>query len=1138
MGLQIGVAVITRGKSGVVRFIGPTDFAEGVWVGVELDSPDGKNDGSVQGVRYFTCRHQEEGQFGLFVRPALVKIVGKERDESHEITDRRVLSDNSSQNISPQNVLPETFPVHRSRMAPSPLPDNIPQLNTPKRTNILSEGPSSPSPARHSLQSPTRFTAKSSEFCEMQSPNRSSNQSPIRPNSRAPTLGPPSPRKQSATPVGLAGLAGLGLRSPSRKPSRSFSGAVLNNLMSPPVLRPVTRSFSGASNQGLEYSPALIAASPKSGSAMEPPSPLLYGSDISLQRQIETLKTKLKIMEKKRLEDREKLSLIQADNKKVVRLENIIKRLQLKLSPMHEEIQSLRQKLAQVESENSNLANDRDNNTLELTILDKEMAEEKSAALALELEEFKLKFEQLELECEVLREENALYAAENEYQGKADDGSVVRLQKRNDKLEDALLRLREYCTSQEASFQNKITSLEQEAHKARNIAGAYRHSQTRLEEAEKIVLDLRVQLDNALGAEDMIENLTEKNLELNEKCEELQNTIDELEILRDLNDELETNHSLREKQLLAEIAQLESVIGESKRRMTDYESRNEYLETAIIRFRELVTSLDRDLTTLKSTSGDTTTSQEAIEHAKALQDLNLKLASSSIESRSNALDLEIKKHDSQQAIKQLEIVKCYMSDDYHGIESSIQVYLKLFNIEFESRLIRAHIKEKIHDSPAVTVKSIVSLIELQMIAHKLTNYFAESSPDQFKSAAGHLYDIESIESSLASEIELLRKDEFRHDDFIKLLSTMVSRLQRIEDSCKLVRSAADVLSELDLLFSHFRFIINSLSLSLSGKAAQDFESASTVISRLLDGVKDKVDKVFSRDQVGALDGLKQSLLQWLSSIFSHVGDNETNDNDLILKQLDILKAIRLIDLTSRTVPRSPWVIKAEQLKALRGKHEVMSKELETLKLESHNLATALRLKDKAIEELEVRVNVLNAKVVKARDQDKIIAELKKSLATVSAQERILIEASNKLKTTVEQQERSLARYKRSTIVGFQDGDVVPLAAINSLNIASELNALRSTVKYLSQENASLKSRKFGLGQLAELEVRKPVVLSPVYNECQPLFASLQNYVKEFDVVSVKVPKTLWESRQKSNRVRLFLQKEKMARVGSYIDSIC
>ncbi|XP_029354966.1 kinesin-like protein KIF13B isoform X4 [Echeneis naucrates] len=60
-------AYVTVGgnKAGTVRYIGATQFAEGVWVGVELDTPVGKNDGSVGGQRYFLCKPG----YGVLVRP-------------------------------------------------------------------------------------------------------------------------------------------------------------------------------------------------------------------------------------------------------------------------------------------------------------------------------------------------------------------------------------------------------------------------------------------------------------------------------------------------------------------------------------------------------------------------------------------------------------------------------------------------------------------------------------------------------------------------------------------------------------------------------------------------------------------------------------------------------------------------------------------------------------------------------------------------------------------------------------------------------------------------------------------------------------------------------------------------------------
>ena len=46
------------------RYMGQAHFADGVWIGVELDTADGRNDGEVQGHRYFACTSGH----GVFVR--------------------------------------------------------------------------------------------------------------------------------------------------------------------------------------------------------------------------------------------------------------------------------------------------------------------------------------------------------------------------------------------------------------------------------------------------------------------------------------------------------------------------------------------------------------------------------------------------------------------------------------------------------------------------------------------------------------------------------------------------------------------------------------------------------------------------------------------------------------------------------------------------------------------------------------------------------------------------------------------------------------------------------------------------------------------------------------------------------------
>eukprot|EP00931_Biecheleriopsis_adriatica_P055337 TRINITY_DN32689_c0_g2_i2.p1 TRINITY_DN32689_c0_g2~~TRINITY_DN32689_c0_g2_i2.p1 ORF type:complete len:1177 (-),score=214.66 TRINITY_DN32689_c0_g2_i2:76-3606(-) len=56
---------------GTVRFVGLTQFAPDAWVGVELDKPSGKNDGSVNDVRYFSCQPRH----GIFCRPDRLELL-------------------------------------------------------------------------------------------------------------------------------------------------------------------------------------------------------------------------------------------------------------------------------------------------------------------------------------------------------------------------------------------------------------------------------------------------------------------------------------------------------------------------------------------------------------------------------------------------------------------------------------------------------------------------------------------------------------------------------------------------------------------------------------------------------------------------------------------------------------------------------------------------------------------------------------------------------------------------------------------------------------------------------------------------------------------------------------------------------
>ena len=81
--------------SGVIAYLGTTQFAPGYWVGLELDTSQGKNNGTVQGVKYFDCPPKK----GVFVRPKNVKLDKRGR----EMHSRRRMKDHESveRNVRP-----------------------------------------------------------------------------------------------------------------------------------------------------------------------------------------------------------------------------------------------------------------------------------------------------------------------------------------------------------------------------------------------------------------------------------------------------------------------------------------------------------------------------------------------------------------------------------------------------------------------------------------------------------------------------------------------------------------------------------------------------------------------------------------------------------------------------------------------------------------------------------------------------------------------------------------------------------------------------------------------------------------------------------------------------------------------------
>lgn len=109
--------VVQGGHHGVVRFRGSVSFdKQGDWIGVQLDGPYGKNNGSVAGVQYFRCKIDH----GLFVRPKNCSVTSRGIATSTPSRRPRSVAASPSTPNASSYMIPRPASASRSRNVSTP----------------------------------------------------------------------------------------------------------------------------------------------------------------------------------------------------------------------------------------------------------------------------------------------------------------------------------------------------------------------------------------------------------------------------------------------------------------------------------------------------------------------------------------------------------------------------------------------------------------------------------------------------------------------------------------------------------------------------------------------------------------------------------------------------------------------------------------------------------------------------------------------------------------------------------------------------------------------------------------------------------------------------------------------------------
>lgn len=517
---------------------------------------------------------------------------------------------------------------------------------------------------------------------------------------------------------------------------------------------------------GLEKPASGRGRSPPTTSQRDPP------TSSASSREVEDLKTKLRIMEKKRIEDREKLKNLERLQAERDKFEGIIQKLQSKYQPQQQEISDLKRQLKEEAARFKGLeAQQAENETVvEEATLDREMAEETAESLKMELDALRRKHEETELEVEVLREENLELGKEMSPEEKTSQG-WLQMERSNERLREALMRLRDMTHQQEADLKDQVAELERDVQDLTAVKGEYLQTKEKLAQSETAIEDLRQQLDAALGAEEMIEELTEKNNVLNEQLDGLRAAVEDLESLKELNDELDINHTETEKQLQDEIDYNETVLAEQARKSALKDETIHDLEYTVSRFREVVTTVHSDLEDMRASQQITEAEvNDMTSRSREVMDLNMRLQASASKTQVKAIELDLRRLEAQEAAEHLKIIQLFLPGTFKTERNSVLGLLSFKRIGFKAGMMHRYVKERVsghvtgrEDEDLICFDILDKLTWIKSSCHRFDKSIRTSSLDAFGRLEGAVYELEPVERAFNGWIDGLRSDELKED---------------------------------------------------------------------------------------------------------------------------------------------------------------------------------------------------------------------------------------------------------------------------------------------------------------------------------------------------------------------------------------
>uniref|UniRef100_A0A0A9YQ70 Dynactin subunit 1 n=1 Tax=Lygus hesperus TaxID=30085 RepID=A0A0A9YQ70_LYGHE len=718
--LRVGTRVEVTGKGvqGEVAYIGTTGFQTGKWIGLILDEPKGKNNGSVQNKQYFQCKENH----GMFVRQTQLTILTE--------TGSRIDLVNSSASTTPQQIT-----------SPDDAPRSTPKSRlTSSRTSL--SGKSRESRSREDMSSSTSSLASSADMS----------------TKKASSFVEKTPTTASKVKTGIP-------RSTPRRTSKTSVPTTTKQTGFVETLKP-------------QFTPGQVVSTPTPPHATPTPTRLLGSVDPGpefelLKEQLKDYQEKLETMRIRYKEKSHELESLNLQLEQASEFKSKIMEAQSSLKKELEKVKREKQEALEAKEEMADIAD-----TLEMATLDKEMAEEKAESLQKDLEQAQERIEELEMEIEILKSELSDKSEGITTQVEGEDGQPMtfkmkQILQQNDKLKDTLVRLRDLSAHEKHEKQKLLKEFEEKNAEFDQVIKANDKLKTRINEMEEQMEELHGYVDAALGAEEMAETLGQQKLTLEDKIKELEEAVMELEELQEVNDQLQEGFKEQEQDFRQELDMKNLQVWEAQRKTESVLESLADRELIIVKFRELVHKMQEENQELRSQL-ELSSKSSSLSSSLLPEMLDFKKMFAETKAHARAIELELRHMEIQQAQRHVQYLISFMPDSFlsrGGDCDAIMLVLLMPRLLAKCQVLISQLRDKftavatVDKTTATSAKQFSAMSRfcthihlLQGILHQFTHSLNTCKPATLLKAGASYPDMAQQEKALDGYIEMLKRE--------------------------------------------------------------------------------------------------------------------------------------------------------------------------------------------------------------------------------------------------------------------------------------------------------------------------------------------------------------------------------------------